>query len=180
VTSSPRTPFWRMLPSVIGPIGSSERGIGGHSIPDRDGPEPAWNGGCSASSVCRGFWHGPGRQVGPGSYMPRIIGFSVFCSRIFAHVGPVAGRFLRPARRRVAVSFAGSLPPAAAPSPMAAAEAAAAPSPMAAAEAAAAPSPMTAAEATAAPSPMAPPLDRHDVISRRRKVADNCAANRCG
>jgi hypothetical protein len=34
-----------MLPSVVGQIGLSERGIGGHSIPDRDGPEPAWNGG---------------------------------------------------------------------------------------------------------------------------------------
>jgi hypothetical protein len=46
VAKSERTPRLRMLPSVIGRIGSSERGIGGHSIPGRDGaPEPAWNGG---------------------------------------------------------------------------------------------------------------------------------------
>jgi len=32
VAKSERTPRLRMLPSVIGPIGSSERGIGGHSI----------------------------------------------------------------------------------------------------------------------------------------------------
>ena len=42
VAKSERTPRLRMLPSVIGRIGSSERGIGGHSIPGRDVPEPAW------------------------------------------------------------------------------------------------------------------------------------------
>jgi len=40
VAKSERTPRLRMLPSVIGRIGSSERGIGGHSIPGRDVREP--------------------------------------------------------------------------------------------------------------------------------------------
>jgi hypothetical protein len=42
VTKSPRTPWRRIVPSVIGPIGSSERGIGGHSTPAGDVPEWAW------------------------------------------------------------------------------------------------------------------------------------------
>ncbi len=45
VAKSERTPRLRMLPNVIGLVGSSERGIGGHSIPDRDAPERAWGAG---------------------------------------------------------------------------------------------------------------------------------------
>jgi hypothetical protein len=40
VAKSERMPRLRMLPSVIGRIGSSERGIGGHSILGRDVREP--------------------------------------------------------------------------------------------------------------------------------------------
>jgi hypothetical protein len=41
VAKSERTPRLRMLLSVIGRIGSSERGIVEHSIPGRDVPESA-------------------------------------------------------------------------------------------------------------------------------------------
>jgi hypothetical protein len=44
VTNSPRTPFWRMLPRVIGSIGSSERGMVGHSNHRADVSEPIWGG----------------------------------------------------------------------------------------------------------------------------------------
>src|SRR6267154_2866521 len=69
----------------------------------------------------------------------------------------------------VVVSFASSPPSsAAAPAPVATSTA---PSPM---SATAAPSPMP---AVAAPSPM---LDRRDVVSRGRKIADNRAVDRYG
>jgi hypothetical protein len=42
VANSRRTPRLRMLPSIIGRIGSSERDIVEHSIPGRAVPEPAW------------------------------------------------------------------------------------------------------------------------------------------
>jgi hypothetical protein len=45
VVKSERTPRLRMFPSVIGLVGSSERGIGGHSIPGSDVREPVWNDG---------------------------------------------------------------------------------------------------------------------------------------
>jgi hypothetical protein len=68
VAKSERTPRLRMLPSVIGLVGSSDRGIGGHSIPDRDRPEPAWNGGYAPHHrFVEASGTAPGRQVGkPG------------------------------------------------------------------------------------------------------------------
>jgi hypothetical protein len=42
VAKSERTPRLRMLPSVIGLVGSSERGIDAHSTPGRDVSEQVW------------------------------------------------------------------------------------------------------------------------------------------
>jgi hypothetical protein len=54
VTSSPRTPFWRMLPRVIGRIGSSKRGIVGAFYP-RPRRTGTGFGRRACSSACRGF-----------------------------------------------------------------------------------------------------------------------------
>jgi hypothetical protein len=84
--------------------------------------------------------------------------------------GEGAGALRRRPVVRVTLSFVGLIPSpsAAAPAPVAAT---AAPPPMATATA---PAPMA---AVAAPSPM---LDRGDVVSRSRKVADNRAVDRYG
>ena len=59
VAKSERTPRLRMLPSVIGRIGSSERGI---TRPRRGAGTGLERRLRSTSSVRRGFWHGPGRR----------------------------------------------------------------------------------------------------------------------